>query len=100
MPRVRSSRLFLVGLGLLLALIGGSFCYWMGQSYLRIKAVDAWPAVPCMILKSEVVEFFPVPNVAPRYRLDVDYFYQFDGRSWHSGRVRSRVRTTTDRARR
>lgn len=98
MAATHKSRFFLVGLGLLLAAIGGTFCFWMGRAYLRLKAVDAWPETHCVILKSEVVEFFPVPNVAPRYRLDVDYFYEFGGHPRHSDKVRSRVRSSTDRA--
>lgn len=92
--RPAQSRAFLVGFGLLIALIGAGFCYWLGRSYLRVKAVDAWPEVRCVILRSEVEEFLPVPNVAPRYRVKIDYYYEYNGRSWHSGRVRSRERAT------
>jgi hypothetical protein len=94
MSRPAQSRAFLVGLGLLLAFIGGAFCFWLGRSYFRVKAVDAWPEVRCVILRSEVEEFLPVPNVAPRYRVKIDYYYEYNGRSWHSGRVRSRERAT------
>lgn len=98
MATPRQSRAFLVGLGLVLAAIGALFCFWLGRAYLRIKAVDTWPETRCMLLKAEIVEFQPVPNVAPRYRLDVDYFYTFNDRTYHSDKVRGRVRTTTDRA--
>ena len=97
MASPRKSQVFLIGLGLVIAMIGGMFCFWMARAYLRVKAVDAWPEAHCMMLKSEVVEFRPVPNVAPRYRLDVDYFYTFNDKTYHSGKVRSRVRVTTDR---
>ena len=98
MPAHRQSRIFLVGLGLLIAAIGGLFCYWLGKGFVKVLAVEKWPEVHCVILKSAVTEFKPVPNVAPRYRLDVDYMYEWNGQTLHSDRVRSRVRTTTDRA--
>ena len=94
MTHPQKSRAFLVGLGLLLALIGGAFCYWLARSYFRVKAVDSWPVVRCVVLRSEVEEFLPVPNVAPRYRVKIDYYYEYNGQSLHSGRVRSRERAT------
>lgn len=99
MSRPAQSRAFLVGLGLLLAFIGAGFCYWLGKSYSRIQAVDAWPEVRCVVLRSEVEEFLPVRNVAPRYRVKIDYYYEYNGRSWHSARVRSRERATAVKTR-
>jgi len=97
MPASRRSRMFPAFLGLLLAAIGGFFCWQMATSYLRVKETHQWPEVPCLVTRSRVEEFFPVPNVAPRYRLDVEFFYEFGGASRSSTLVRARERTTTKR---
>ncbi len=91
------SRAFPVVLGLVTAAIGGFFCFHMASAYLRIKATHEWPEVPCLITRSHIVEFQPVPNVSPRYRLDVEFFYEFEGQSLQSNLLRSRERTTTKR---
>jgi hypothetical protein len=95
----RSSRVLPFLLGLSLAAIGTAFCAWILISFVRVNRTYAWPEVPCLVTKSEVIAFQPVPDVAPRFRLEVDYFYEVGGRSFHSAKVRSRVRATTDRRR-
>ena len=94
----RDSRFFLLVLGLVLAAIGGVFCWWMGAAYLRVNRTYAWPAVRCLVTRSEVVAFEPVPGVAPRYRLEVEYSYERDGRAFQGRRVGSRTRATPERA--
>ena len=97
-PSARNSRLFVFGLGLVLAAIGGAFCWWMGAAFLRVNRTYAWPAVPCLVTRSEVVAFQPVPNVPSRYRLEVEYSYESSGRAFQGRQVGSRVRSTPERA--
>ena len=98
-PPARRSRVLPAVLGLILAALGMVFCIAMSRAFIGNLATRSWPATPCLMTKSEVVEFQPVPGVKPSYRLDVEYFYEVDGVTHRGTMVRSRVRTTNDRAR-
>lgn len=56
----------------------------MLRSYLRAKEMTDWPQVPCLILQSSVEEQRIGETVAPEYRLQVLYRYDFSGRSYES----------------
>lgn len=77
---------YLTAVGLSLCLIAGTFLWLMGRSYLRAKEMTTWPQVPCMILRSEVVERRIGETVAPDYRFSVIFGYQYEGKDYESGR--------------
>jgi hypothetical protein len=56
----------------------------MWRSYARAKGMTSWPKVPCLILQSSVEEQRIGTTVAPEYRLQVLYCYDFDGSPYES----------------
>jgi hypothetical protein len=64
--------------------ISGIFIALMWRSYARAKGMTNWPQVPCLILQSNVEEQRIGDTVAPEYRLQVLYRYDFDGSSYES----------------
>lgn len=75
----RAGRIFLVLLGLCLALIGGIFVWLMGRSFLRAYEMRSWPEVPCVILSSEMDERRNDPNSPLEYRQNLSFGYTWDG---------------------
>lgn len=78
-PSTAGGRLFLVLLGLTLALLGGFFVWLLGRSFLRARAMRAWPEVSCVILSSEIEERVHDPQSPPEYRLDLGFGYEWQG---------------------
>lgn len=86
-PRSTSGRLFLVGLGLSIALIGALFIGLMARSFLRAKDMRAWPEVPCVILHAGLEERLLDPQSPVEYRQVVSYGYEWQGVPRTSDRV-------------
>lgn len=78
-----AGRLFLVGIGLMLALAGGVFVALMWRSYQRAERVIHWPEVQAIVLQSEVEER-QIPGSAPEFRFDVLYGYEWQGKDYTS----------------
>ncbi|PAZ05411.1 MAG: hypothetical protein CAK88_07795 [Verrucomicrobiia bacterium AMD-G2] len=75
---------YLTAVGLSLCVISGIFIALMWRSYARAKGMTSWPKVPCLILQSSVEEQRIGATVAPEYRLQVLYCYDFDGSPYES----------------
>jgi hypothetical protein len=75
----KGGRLYLVVLGLSLALIGGVFVWLMARSFLRAREMRDWPQVPCVILSSEIEQRIHDPQSAPESRLAVSFGYEWQG---------------------
>ncbi len=80
-------RLFLITVGLSLALIGSLFVWLMARSCLRAIEMRSWPRVPCQIVQSELVErqhdeFSPV-----EFSHEVTFTYEQNGQSLSSKRI-------------
>ncbi len=76
--------LYLIGVGLLLAVSGGLFTWLLGSSFGRARNMDAWQEVPCSILISEVRERRIGPEVPTDYAFGVLYGYEFEGEAYSS----------------
>ena len=91
MARVSTaSRVYLSFIGLALALAGGVFFALMWRSFQRARAVEHWPVVPCVILKSESEERQVDPNSAAERRFAVLFGYEWQGRPYESELVKLR----------
>ena len=77
-------RLFLIALGLTLALLGSLFVWLMGRSFLRAWEMRSWPEVTCVILSSEVEERRHDPDSPLEFRQDLSFGYEWKGVS-HTG---------------
>jgi hypothetical protein len=73
----RAGRLYLVALGLSLALIGGVFVWLMARSYLRAREMRGWPEVPCVILSSELEERRHDEQSPLEFRHDLSFGYEW-----------------------
>jgi hypothetical protein len=78
-------RLFLAGIGLALALVGGFFCWLMWRSFARAHEMREWPQVPCVVLESEVEERKIDASSPAEYRFKIEYGYEWQGKALTSG---------------
>ena len=80
------TRLFLSGIGLLLALAGAVFLWLMWRSFQRARAMREWPEVEAVVLSSEVAER-RVGNTGPaEFRFEVLFGYEWQGERLSSDR--------------
>jgi len=93
--RRRKSPAFPLILGLALILIGGFFTHLMWNGYRSVAKTYQWPETKALLTIADVDEFQPVPNVEPRYKLNIEFIYSFDGQTYESTNFRTRERTTT-----
>jgi hypothetical protein len=77
-----AGRIYLLLVGLALALVGGIFCWLMWRSYDRAHTMRQWPEVPCVILESRVEERRIDPNSPPEFRFAVQYGYEWEGQRY------------------
>lgn len=75
----RAGRLYLLAVGLALALIGGLFVWLMARSFLRARDMRTWPEVACVILSSEIEERVHDPQSSPEFRNSVIFGYEWKG---------------------
>jgi hypothetical protein len=76
---MKSSTVFLVVFGLVIAGIGGVFTALMGDSYQRASAMHAWPQAEAVILSSEVEERRHDEFSQKEYRVKLLYGYEWKG---------------------
>jgi hypothetical protein len=98
-PKGKGHR-FVIGLGLLFALVGGAvFAFLFAVPCVRTLASAGWEARPCTIVRSTVRSWSTDDGTS--YRPDVLYEYTAYGRTWRSNRVTffSALSTGRDEAR-
>jgi hypothetical protein len=78
-PSAGGGRWFLVAIGLSTALLGALFVWLMARSYLRAKAMHAWPEVECVILSNEIRERLHDPQSPREYQMEVVFGYEWRG---------------------
>ena len=79
-------RIFLSGIGLLLALAGSVFLWLMWRSYQRASEMREWPEVEALVLRSEVGERRIGGAGAPEFRFEVLFGYEWEGERLSSDR--------------
>lgn len=79
--------IYLILLGLLLAVFGGGFAWLMWRSFDRASGQRGWEEVPCRILQSEMVERKIGRDVPTDYAHGLLYGYQVDGVGYTSDRL-------------
>jgi hypothetical protein len=72
-------RFFLVGLGLILALMGSFFVWLLVRSYLRARKMHAWPEVSGLILSSDIEQRKHDLESPMEYREDLSFGYEWKG---------------------
>ena len=92
LPQVHSTsplagRIFLVVLGLSVALLGFLFVWLMGRSYLRAKEMHSWPQVPCVIITSESEERKNDPESRTEFRQNVSFGYEWESQVYTSDQL-------------
>ena len=76
--------IYLIGIGLLLALSGAVFTWLLGSGFVLARGMDDWQEIPCLILESEIRERKIGPEVPMEYRLGLLYGYEFEGKPYSS----------------
>jgi hypothetical protein len=80
------TKLFLSGIGILLALAGAVFLWLMWRSFQRASAMREWPEVEAVVLRSEVGER-RIGNAGPaEFRFEVLFGYEWQGERLSSDR--------------
>jgi len=77
-----AGRVFLVAIGLSVALLGVLFVWLMGRSYLRAKEMRSWPQVLCVILTSETEQRKHDPESRAEFRQLVSFGYEWKGEAY------------------
>lgn len=86
-PSPLAGKIFLVAIGLALALIGSVFFWLMWRSFDRANHMRDWPEVECVILSAEVEERRIDPNGPAEFRLDLAYGYMWEGVAYTGDRI-------------
>jgi hypothetical protein len=79
---------WLMGMGIVIALAGGIFAVVLATAWLRVRETQAWQAVPCQILSSQVVRVQKTPSSPTVYEVQVRYAYELAGRRYTGQRIR------------
>ncbi len=93
-----AGKIFLVAIGLALALIGSVFFWLMWRSFDRANHMRDWPEVECVILSAEVEERRIDPNGPAEFRVDVAYGYVWKGVPYTSDRITLRGNPWTSKS--
>ena len=78
--------IYLIGLGLILALVGGAFTWLLGRSFIRAQEMDSWVRTDCVILESEVRERQIGIDVPVDYSFGLLFGYEYEGKRYASDR--------------
>lgn len=84
MKQGAAGKIYLIGLGLLLALSGAVFTWLLGASFGRAREMDQWRKADCFILESEVRERKIGLEVPSDYRFGLLFGYEFEGQPYSS----------------
>lgn len=91
MGKVKSSiagRIWKIGMGLVLVLVGGIFVQYLWNAYQRATVMDDWVETPCEIISSGLDDTEVNQKGFPKYILEVEYTYQFEGQSYTGDKAR------------
>ena len=83
-----AGRLWLLLLGVLLALAGIVFTWVLWTAWQRAEETRRWVPAACRIVVSKVTMERPTPNSNPAYRPDIRYSYAFSGGSYTGTRLK------------
>ena len=79
----KAGSIYLLGIGFFLFVMGAVFCWLMAKSFGNASDTRKWVKTPCLIIRSEVAKRAD-SNIAPEYRWQVFYKYQFAGGDYTS----------------
>ncbi len=95
----KAGRLYLIGMGALLAVLGMVFTVALWKGYWKASETRRWLAIPCEIVAAWIGEGqFSEPGDR-RYRLELRYRYDFGGQTYVGRRVTRRDGETRSRGR-
>ncbi|NNE91270.1 MAG: DUF3592 domain-containing protein [Verrucomicrobiales bacterium] len=83
-----AGKLWGVALGITLILMGSLFVWYLWAAYKKATLTDSWIKTPCEIVSSTIDESQLTQHYSTKFRLDLEYQYTFEGRSFTGTRVR------------
>ncbi len=83
----RPGTLWLLALGITLALAGAAFTAMLWRSYQRAQETRAWVETPCRIISSVIKPERATPHSPVKFRVTVRYDYGHGGRGFTSEQV-------------
>lgn len=83
-----AGRLWKIGMGLVLIVVPLMFVQYLWNSYQRATVMDDWAETPCRIVSSGLDDTEVNQKGFPKYILEVEYTYEFEGESYTGDRVR------------
>lgn len=75
-------------MGLFLACAGLVFTGVLWTAYQRAAETRTWEAVPCVVVTSKLSAKRPTPNSNIAYRPEIQYRYEFSGKSYTGHRLK------------
>jgi Protein of unknown function (DUF3592) len=93
------ARWFLGSVGVFLIALGLAFTWWLWGAGQRAMITRHWTPVPCVILVSGVQQKQFSPNDPVKWQPELEYRYSFEGKVYHSTKLRRIEGPTPHRAR-
>jgi hypothetical protein len=79
----KAGAIYLAGIGLAVAAVGAVFVYLLWSSFAQARATREWTETPCLVILSKVNER-SAKNISKEFSWNVEYIYDFDGKSYSS----------------
>jgi hypothetical protein len=92
------ARWFLGSVGMFLIVLGLAFTWWLWGAGERAMITRHWTSVPCVVLVSGVERKQFSPNDPEKWQPDLEYRYTFEGKVYHSTKLRRIEGPTPHRA--
>ena len=86
----KAASIYLMFIGLAVALMGVLFMMWLWKSYQSAKETRGWPTVGGRITDSSVVERQLGPQIPTEYSLGLTYEYQWEGKDYEGDHLKRR----------
>lgn len=84
----KSGSLWLMGMGITLAVAGGLFTWVLWSAYLRADATRAWQAVPCTVISSQIKPEKATPTSPTKFLVQVRYEYTHESSRFIGERIK------------
>ena len=75
-------------LGMICILMGSLFVWYLWAAYQKATLTDSWIETPAVITSSNIDDSQLTQHYTPKYRLDLTYDYEFEGKKFTGTKIR------------
>ncbi|MEM7600730.1 MAG: DUF3592 domain-containing protein [Verrucomicrobiota bacterium] len=87
-PLNLAGRIWKIAMGIALIGAGSLFVYYLWDSYQRASTMDPWVKTPCVITAMDVADDKVNQRGMPKYVMQVEYTYEFEGQTQTGDRIK------------